>query len=156
MNPQILLEQATARLSEHLQNAVFRLEAEEAKSRTKVPRFLYSVIFQHLIGSVMLFAIDQVKFEWEEAKKLVSCEMLEMDLEACTCTIVLQFGLPCRHRLATICFPNHLDSMPIPIQLLHPHWKIEDEPLSNTSWIMPSSLSSDLLVDPALTTVQHD
>lgn len=157
LNPQITLEQATARLSEHLQNAILRLDAEEAESRTKVPRFLDSEVFQHLIGKVTLFAIDKVKVEWEEAKKLVN----EMDLEDCGCTIISQFGLPCRHRLAIICFSPTLQklSIPIPIELFHPRWKIEAEALSNTPWVMPSGPLIDPPIDPALTSlaiIQHD
>lgn len=58
LNPQITLEQAMLRLVEHLRHAVFRLDTEEADSRTKVPRFLN---FKSLIGHVTLYAINRVK-----------------------------------------------------------------------------------------------
>lgn len=153
LNPQITLEQAALRLIEHLRHAVFCLDTEEAESRTKVPRFLNSSIFIHLIGYVTLFAINLIKVEWEEAKGIT-------ELEDCDCTIIQQFGLPCRHRLAAVCFPMSRDSepIPIPITLLHPRWRIDEPPAisSTTAWIMPLTLIDNTQdVDPPLLPLQR-
>ena len=155
LNPQITLEQATLPLVEHLRFATFRLDTEEAESRTKVPRFLDISIFKHLIGHVTIFSINQIKVEWEEAKNIE-----ENDLEGCICTIIHQFGIPCRHRLAFICLSS-TNAMPIPINLLHPRWKIDEDPIftSAISWIMPPSIAI-YNEDPALPhlprLLQHD
>lgn len=93
VNPQITLEQATTRLAEHLHHAILRLDTGEAESQTKVPQFLDTTAFKHLIGNVTLYAIDMVKVEWEEAKRFQD----ETCLEECMCPIIHQFGLPCRH-----------------------------------------------------------
>lgn len=161
LNPQITLGQATSRLMEHLQHAVNRVESEEAESRTKVPRFLDTGVFKSLIGHITLYAINMVKVEWEEAKKIVGNE-----LEECSCTIINQFGLPCRHRLAFICLANSPSPLPISIDLLHPRWRINDiESIPPLSWIMPSNSSithnSDkAVIDPVLLlppqVIQHD
>ena len=87
LNPQITLEQATSRLVEHLHHAVLRLDSEEAESRTKVPRFLNTTAFRHLIGQVTLFA---VKVKREEAKKILThnCYYLALPSPPKVCTIL--------------------------------------------------------------------
>lgn len=152
LNPQITLEQATSRLVEHLHHAILCLDNEEAESRTKVPRFLNKLAFKHLIGQVSLLAINHMKVEWEEAKKIS-----DMDLENCLCTIIGQFGLPCRHRLASLCEPSSSDPIPIPINLLHPRWRIDEPngiPFSG-QWVMPLTLHINQEL-PNLYPVQHD
>ena len=86
---------------EHLRHTIFCLDNKEVESKSKVPRFVNASAFKHLISHVTLFAINQVKVEWEEAKNI-------------------RVILPCRHRLATICLPFLLDPILILINLLHP------------------------------------
>ena len=54
-----------------------------------------------------LFAIDQVKVEWEKVEKLFEDEIL--DIAECTYTTISQFGLLYRHWIATI-YSNSLDT----------------------------------------------
>ena len=121
LNPQITLDQATSRLVEHLRHAVHRLDHEEAESRTKVPRFLDTQMFKNLIGHVTLYAINLLKVEWEQAK-----DIQDLEIQTCECTIISQFGLPCRHRLASICSASSPNPLPIPLILLHPRWQIHE------------------------------
>ncbi|KAF8469971.1 hypothetical protein BDZ91DRAFT_791951 [Kalaharituber pfeilii] len=77
LNPQITLEQDTLRLAEHLKQATRRLDEEKAESRTKVPRFLDTSIFTHLIGPITITAINLVKIEWEAAKDCNNTEFID-------------------------------------------------------------------------------
>ena len=160
LNPQITLEQATSRLVEHLRHVVHRLDNEEAESTTKVPRFLDTQIFKNLSGHVTLYAINQLKVEWEQAKDLQDIEM-----QTCECTIITQFGLPCRHRLASICSVSTPTLIPIPLALLHPRWRIDEEAIIEpvVTWIMPSVASIntsyealDPLLRPTSQWIQQD
>lgn len=86
------------------------------------------------------------------------------ELDGCLCTIIHQFGLPCQHQLASILLSSPSNSISIPIELLHPRWKI-DEQLTVTpsvSWIIPPPVAP---VHPnhviyrahlALPLIQHD
>ena len=99
--------------------------------------------------------INQIKVEWEEAKNIK-----DNDLEDCICTIIHQFGIPCRHRLASICLSS-TNAIPIPINLLHPRWKIDEDPMvtSAKSWVMPSSITifnEDLVLPDIPRLQQHD
>ena len=117
-------------------------------------------MFKNLIGHVTLYAINQLKVQWEQAKDLPDIEM-----QTCECTIITQLGLPCRHRLASICSVSTPTLIPIPLALLHPRWRIYEEATIEpvVTWIMPSVASIntsykalDPLLRPTSQWIQHD
>ena len=90
-------------------------------------------MFKHLIGYITLYTIDYVKRELDSAKEFRNDYILVgQELENFLYTIVPQFSLRCRHRLATL-----LALEPIPMKLLHPQCRIVEVPIDSTSWIIP-------------------
>jgi len=63
LNAQIILEQVILELVEYLEQASRYLASKVAESKTKVPQFLDSQVFPHLIGKVTIVRINKHKIE---------------------------------------------------------------------------------------------
>lgn len=83
--------------------------------------------FRLLTGSVSLFAIKTVQQEWIA---MLSAPQRRQELDECSCSILAQYSLPCRHYLR----PLYEEGTPIPRSFLHPRWWLRGPTIQQGPW----------------------
>lgn len=130
LNKQLSLEAASRRLGKTIQSKLRELTVEETESGGKLPYTLDQRAFVLLADTVSFEAISKISPEWETTKE----ELLKGSLypkTACSCELLIRFGLPCRHYLALPC----QNGAPIPQSLIHPRWWIHGPLIQFSEWI---------------------
>jgi hypothetical protein len=143
-NGQLTVEQSAKRLASKLLSILKDIDTDEDPSGNKYPRLaqLHGDAFRLLRSQVTQYAITKLEKEWYELEQAVSAnEQLGKYLDAsgctanvtigdCKCSILLRFGLACKHHLIRA----FLSDEPIPKSLLHPRWWLHGPTIRYSGW----------------------
>jgi hypothetical protein len=89
--------------------------------------------FAVVLNNISNTAVNKIAPEWECAKEMAGpiTERSEALLaSSCECTIIVRFGLPCRHKLLRAA----REGFSIPISLVHPRWWLDGPPYEPSGW----------------------
>ena len=125
LNTQVSLETAFNNIRSELKIMHRLIREKEEESRTKRPRGVDFMAFQHLIGRVTIWVMERINPEWVAAVAIAErMEEGEKVVQGpCRCEVVVRYGLPCRH--AHHLLEAALDSYSISITLLHSRWRLD-------------------------------
>jgi hypothetical protein len=107
-----------------------------------------SVGFRECEGKITWESLDLARPEWTEAKRLsdrvdTGEDIFEFDpAKGCqhNCTIIIQFGIPCRHWMCYF----FRRALPLPVSIFHPRWLYDwDEKPLKESWVIAYEKGSE-------------
>src|SRR2546423_42876 len=166
-NGQLTVEQSAKRLASKLLSILNDVHTNEEPSGNKYPRpaQLHGDAFQLLRSQVTQYAITKLGKEWHQLQQAVSAnEQLGKYLDAsgctanvtigdCKCSILLRFGLVCKHHLLR----GFLFGEPIPKSLLHPRWWLHGPTICYSGWepSYPQEVEIDYARAAALTSASY-
>jgi hypothetical protein len=119
-NAQLSIHETINRLASKVSSVVKQLATDEGESLRKYPRHLQLAgdMFERLRVRISIWAARKLEVEWFALTAAIA--NLE-HLGECHCSILLRYGLPCRHHLERA----FLISEPIPITLVHPRYWLQ-------------------------------
>ena len=128
-NGQLSIEQSVRNLIRKMQSLLKDIAVDEEPSIRKYPRVaqLHGDAFRFLRGQITKYAILLLEEEWQQLELAIS---VNSDLGECFCSILLRFGLTCKHHLRRA----YLFGQAIPKSLLHPRWWIRGTITRYTNW----------------------
>jgi hypothetical protein len=128
-NGQLSIEQSVRNLASKMRSILKDIAVDEEPSIRKYPRVaqLHGDAFRLLRGQITKYAITLLEEEWQQLEHAISTKS---DLGECFCSILLRFGLACKHHLRRA----YLSGQPIPKSLVHPRWWIHGPIVRYTNW----------------------
>ena len=127
-NGQLSLENSAKMLAQTVIRLIRDMEQERDDDLKAYFRRAQSSAFKNLRMNITNFALTRIALEWDNLCLLAPSEPLEMS--ECTCSILLQFGLPCKHYLLHFYLTGGL----IPRSLCHPRWWRNGGPIKTLDW----------------------
>ena len=127
-NGQLSLEASVSTLIQKVLRVVDTIEREREDDVTSYPRSCQSNAFRNLRTNVFSCALRMVGKEWAELSKIAPRQLSELGL--CYCSLITQWGLPCRHYL----YRYYASGEPLPRSLCHPRWWLDRGPITQLNW----------------------
>jgi hypothetical protein len=109
-------------------NLIQDIEMERDNDLKFYTRLAQSSTFKDLRMTIANNALTMITTEWDKLHQNRPTGWL--DLGPCECSLLLQYGLPCRHHL----YPFYVSGYPLPRTLCHSRWWLNREPITMQNW----------------------
>ena len=150
-NGQLSLENCAKTLAQTVNKLIRDMKSEKDNDLRAYSRLAQAPPFRLLRMSVTNLALTKIALEWDDLCR--SAPLQPPEIRQCECSLLLQFGLPCKHHL----FHYYLTGQAIPRSLCHPRWWLNGGPIQLASWAPYTEYAptSSLRPQPLFTTAER-
>ena len=127
-NGQLSLEHSAIMLAQTVNRIIKDIESEKENDLLFYSRLAQAPAFRDLRMAIANKALGMIAQEWDSLYQMAPKSL--QDLGLCECSLLLQYGLPCRHHL----YHFYLSGQAIPRSCCHPRWWLNGGSVTITNW----------------------